>query len=207
MSTGDSQASQSTFVNTTPSVNSKCWIPYETLAKGTPGAISTDASLPGWFSGVDKASQKTVYWRIDDKGNHVDATWDRPISIPLPSAYTALARRSITNHIDTIKKHGFVVCAESKTKYMGFKTVRAVGEVGKVTDFRGTTNRRVNVEWTGQDREGNQLTTGSKGWTKCRISAHAPPLRRRMAQREFSSRRDSPVMTRLLQEIIAAQDK
>merc|ERR1711964_210342 len=30
--------------------------------------------------------------------------------------------------------------------------------------------------------------------------------RRRMAQREFSSRRDSPVMTRLLQEIIAAQD-
>jgi len=31
--------------------------------------------------------------------------------------------------------------------------------------------------------------------------------RRRMAQREFSSRRDSPVMTRLLEEIIAAQDK
>jgi len=31
--------------------------------------------------------------------------------------------------------------------------------------------------------------------------------RRRMAQREFSSRRDSPVMVRLLKEIIAAQDK
>merc|ERR1711964_421535 len=30
--------------------------------------------------------------------------------------------------------------------------------------------------------------------------------RRRMAQREFSNRRDSPVMTRLLQEIIDAQD-
>merc|ERR1711964_873561 len=30
--------------------------------------------------------------------------------------------------------------------------------------------------------------------------------RRRMAQREFSTRRDSPVMTRLLEEIIAAQD-
>merc|ERR1711964_146907 len=30
--------------------------------------------------------------------------------------------------------------------------------------------------------------------------------RRRMAQREFSSRRDSPVMVRLLQEIIDAQD-
>jgi len=30
--------------------------------------------------------------------------------------------------------------------------------------------------------------------------------RRRMAQREFSSRRDSPVMVRLLEEIIAAQD-
>jgi len=32
-------------------------------------------------------------------------------------------------------------------------------------------------------------------------------MRRRMAQREFSNRRDSPVMTRLLEEIIAAQDK
>jgi len=30
--------------------------------------------------------------------------------------------------------------------------------------------------------------------------------RRRMAQREFSNRRDSPVMVRLLQEIVAAQD-
>merc|ERR1711964_43273 len=34
-----------------------------------------------------------------------------------------------------------------------------------------------------------------------------PEYRRRMAQREFSSRRDSPVMVRLLQEIIDAQDK
>merc|ERR1711964_746468 len=33
----------------------------------------------GWFSGVDKASQKTIYWRKDSKGNHVDFTWDRPI--------------------------------------------------------------------------------------------------------------------------------
>jgi len=33
------------------------------------------------------------------------------------------------------------------------------------------------------------------------------PNRRPMAQREFSSRRDSPVMVRLLQEIIAAQNK
>merc|ERR1711964_212771 len=32
-------------------------------------------------------------------------------------------------------------------------------------------------------------------------------VRRRMAQRECSNRRDSPVMTRLLEEIIAAQDK
>merc|ERR1711964_2324 len=30
---------------------------------------------------------------------------------------------------------------------------------------------------------------------------------RRMAQREFSSRRDSPVMVRLLEEIVAAQNK
>jgi len=32
------------------------------------------------------------------------------------------------------------------------------------------------------------------------------PKRRRMAQREFSDRRDSPVMVRLLEEIVAAQD-
>jgi len=31
-------------------------------------------------------------------------------------------------------------------------------------------------------------------------------IRRRMAQREFSDRRDSPVMTRLLEDIVAAQD-
>merc|ERR1711964_125887 len=31
--------------------------------------------------------------------------------------------------------------------------------------------------------------------------------RRRMSQREFSDRRDSPVMVRLLQQIIDAQDK
>lgn len=41
-----------------------------------------------------------------------------------------------------------------------------------------------------------------------RLEQNDPPRdgRRRMAQREFSSRRDSPVMTRLLEEIIDAQD-
>merc|ERR1711964_836389 len=47
-------------------------------------------------------------------------------------------------------------------------------------------------------------TTGTAG-----AGDATPPTRerRRMAQREFSSRRDSPVMVRLLEEIIAAQDK
>merc|ERR1711900_27415 len=38
------------------------------------------------------------------------------------------------------------------------------------------------------------------------FKAHLKPSRRRMAQREFSNRRDSPVMVKLLQEIIDAQD-
>jgi len=44
------------------------------------------------------------------------------------------------------------------------------------------------------------LTTASGAFTNGRKE------RRRMAQREFSKRRDSPVMTRLLEEIIDAQD-
>jgi len=57
-------------------------------------------------------------------------------------------------------------------------------------------------EWTAasgnMDFQGNQ-------WELWRVllGHHA---KRRLAQREFSSRRDSPVMVRLLQEIIAAQD-
>jgi len=69
-------------------------------------------TLPdGWVLGVDATTKKPHYWRVDDKGNQVDHTFDRPT------------------------------------------------------------------------------------------------VRRRMAHREFSSRRDSPVMVRLLEEIIAAQDK
>merc|ERR1711964_768136 len=37
------------------------------------------------------------------------------------------------------------------------------------------------------------------------LASLEPVRRRRMAQREFSNRRDSPVMVRLLQQIVAAQ--
>jgi len=44
-------------------------------------------------------------------------------------------------------------------------------------------------------------------WLKRKKSTRAAGERRRMAQREFSDRRDSPVMVRLLQEIVDAQDE
>jgi len=86
--------------------------------------------------------------------------------------------------------------------------VRDIDELGTVKNIETGHKswgkvRPVYVEWDG----------GTKGWTKCLISAYALPVpkvqinRRRMAQREHSNRRDSPVMVRLLQEIIAAQDK
>jgi len=124
-----------------------------------------------------------------------------------------------------------VVCAETKhvRKGMGRTCIRKIGEQGivrKVVNAKEYSkySKPVYVEWD----------NGSSGWTKCEISSFTIPQRarrrrmaqrefssrydssvtdkpvvqrRRMAQREFSSRRDSPVMVRLLEEIIAAQDK
>lgn len=46
-----------------------------------------------------------------------------------------------------------------------------------------------------------------KGTGQGKDGKHTYVDRRRMAQRTYSSRRDSPVMVRLLQDIVAAQDK
>jgi len=46
-----------------------------------------------------------------------------------------------------------------------------------------------------------------KGSTQYGFWRKIPSRRRRMAQREFSSRRDSPVMIRLLQQIVHANQK
>jgi len=87
-----------------------------------------------------------------------------------------------------------VTCAE--TKFNGKKDIVLVakGEKGIVVKIQ---DKRYNVQWG----------RGFIGWGNFKISAYAlPKRRRRMAQREFSNRRDSPVMVRLLQEIIDAQD-
>jgi len=86
------------------------------------------------------------------------------------------------------------------------KLIRDIGEVGKVSMGRHK-KEGVCVEWSGKDCSRNKLTTAaSRGFTKCLVIAYETPTRRRMAQREFSSRRDSPVMVRLLEQIIDAQD-
>jgi len=56
-------------------------------------------------------------------------------------------------------------------------------------------------------RRPSQISTGAHSTSSAQgtVSPRTPD-RRRMAQREFSSRRDSPVMVRLLEEIVAAQD-
>jgi len=83
-----------------------------------------------------------------------------------------------------------------------------IGEVGEVS--MGKCWKGVYVKWSGEDRNGNKLETAgspSQGFTKCSVIAYThPPTRRRMAQREHSNRRDSPVMVRLLEQIIDAQD-
>merc|ERR1711964_370049 len=103
-----------------------------------------------------------------------------------------------------------VVCTQSKYKGLNpfnRECIRQKGEVGLVT---AASKKAVRVQWFGHTiRQGKAAAEGSEGPTTSKISAYTEPkeTRRRMAQREFSSRRDSPVMVRLLEEIIAAQDK
>merc|ERR1711964_185908 len=95
--------------------------------------------------------------------------------------------------------------------------IRESGEVGTVTyqppskDRTGKKQGRLTVcvEWSGKDRNGKKFEDGhdgSRGFTQCLVIAYSRPKRRRMSQREFSNRRDSPVMVRLLEQIIDAQD-
>merc|ERR1711964_436281 len=153
-------------------------------------------------------------------------------SFPTKSSYTPINKISLAklyrDEKVTIRVGSYVICAKKK----GSK--RKVGEVGIVRDLKDNKKKSkpVEVEWSGYNSNGVKLSEGSRDWSKCTISAYTAPKgrrrmaqrefsshhdssvtdkpvvqRRRMAQREFSSRRDSPVMVRLLEEIIAAQDK
>jgi len=85
---------------------------------------------------------------------------------------------------------------------------RNVGDVGTVIFSR---QGKISVNWSGKDRDSTKFkikaTAPKQGHTNCFVSHIKNSIkRRRMAQREFSNRRDSPVMVRLLQKIIDAQD-
>merc|ERR1712034_152904 len=91
----------------------------------------------------------------------------------------------------------------SQSKHGGFLwwKNRKRGEWGEIKELPTEANKhRVKVHWKKYE-----------DWTNCKIMAYSKSkdkasLRRRMAVREHSSRRDSPVMLRLLEKIVAAQD-
>jgi len=89
---------------------------------------------------------------------------------------------------------------------------KAEESAAKMSNENAGYTKPVEVEWTGHDFTGKSVgskkstTNWSKGSTQVK-TVHLQKRRRRMAQREFSNRRDSPVMVRLLQQIIAAQEK
>jgi len=107
-----------------------------------------------------------------------------------------------------IKLGSKVICARNK-ETVDQQVIREIGEVGEVSMGKHK-KKGVYVKWSGEDRNGKKLGTAgspSQGFTKCSVIAYThPPTRRRMAQREHSNRRDSPVMVRLLEQIIDAQD-
>jgi len=99
----------------------------------------------------------------------------------------------------TIKVGTHVICAESKDGILK-------DEVGIVSFCK---SKKVQVRWTGKNCDGIVIDRRPPtGYATCKVSGYKIKLdeRRRMAQREFSSRRDSPVMVRLLKQIVAAQD-
>merc|ERR1711964_837126 len=75
------------------------------------------------------------------------------------------------------------------------------GEVGTVFIIR---SGKIQVRWTGRGKNGVTLVDGKQKIevsfprpsdpAKCKVSGYTKAARRRMAQREFSNRRDSPVM-------------
>merc|ERR1711964_903387 len=104
----------------------------------------------------------------------------------------------IANHYEDIEVKDRVICAQAKYTYgWGRTLVRQIGDVGIVRTKAPTKCRKpFFVEWTGENEDGVELTTGkSEGWTGCNISKYENAkktvtyfVRRRMAQREFSSR-------------------
>jgi len=119
----------------------------------------------------------------------------------------------ITTLRGQLQQGSLVTCAEAVTKRVRdgnstkIKVVVAKDETGKVLSSNKNTSSGCRVQWNGHNGQKGQP---HKGWmtSQCKISVYANKggRRRRMAQREFSNRRDSPVMVRLLQEIIDAQD-
>jgi len=104
-----------------------------------------------------------------------------------------------------------ITCGKGKGGFMRGTRKRYTGQTGIVLNVDTTFKLKqpVLVHWDGSTstKKGEEIGDYTD-WTNCLVTKIEPPQRRRrrMAQREFSDRRDSPVMTRLLEEIVAAQD-
>merc|ERR1711964_58274 len=104
----------------------------------------------------------------------------------------------IKNFCSILDKGSRVTCAKEELDGTRNLTKRAQGEKGKIEKKK---NMRFNVKWEGgfpftnKSTGKEQLTKSTNGWKNVLISAYAlpkkqVPQRRRMAQREFSCRRD-----------------
>jgi len=99
-----------------------------------------------------------------------------------------------------------VICKEQMYKWTGRRTkkiIRALGQRGTVKEIQ-TQSKNVLVAWDAYN--GKTKISAFEAWIPSTCEVMVEQRRRRMAQREFSDRRDSPVMVKLLQDIIDAQD-
>jgi len=128
---------------------------------------------------------------------------------------TAAAWNEKNAGFETILEHANVLSRKNKPDTEVYEVLKVLSKkkwFKNVGDARAAESRRVKAAIALAQLKAKTPTTtgGAEGQAAAMPKLLAVPVplgRRRMAQREFSSRRDSPVMVRLLEEIIAAQDK
>jgi len=142
-----------------------------------------------WKGGRDGLTECEIvdYCQSDPEKNSVDGIYKLGVPMRLKKLHGKLE----------LKKGDRVQAGPRQSKTSWCAKVREGGEWGTIRDIQGD---KVRVLWEGKKHE---------DWSNCEIMAYRDPswpTRRRMATREHSKRRDSPVMLRLLEKIIAAQD-
>merc|ERR1711964_809652 len=93
----------------------------------------------------------------------------------------------------------------SRRRLPGLSAMSRKVVAGETVEYKCTTTFGCIKKYESGIPQGKEVRSKKTGSVSCPgCKAPAVPKRRRMAQREFSSRRDSPVMVRLLQEIVRA---